>query len=127
MISIDCLILFGLVQCQGSTDDKAVVFHRVISPELSPQIPVSDRDMKTAIHFMISTATIIEELTRDMMKNPAMGTNFKIYQDKIRTYEPTYNGMIESFVDEIFGEFSNRISKKEFLTRLAQSGWKFFD
>jgi len=83
--------------------------------------------MKTAIHFMISTATIIEELTRDMMKNPAMGTNFKIYQDKIRTYEPTYNGMIESFVDEIFGEYSNRISKQEFLTRLSQSGWKFFD
>ena len=33
LISIDCLILFGLIQCKGDMKDKARVLYRIISPE----------------------------------------------------------------------------------------------
>ena len=43
-----------------------------------------------------------------------MGVNWKIYQDRIKKYEPTYEGMLEDFLDNVFGEFSNRASIDHF-------------
>ena len=76
---------------------------------------------------MISIATIFEEMVRDMTKNPTMGVNWKIYQDKIKKYEPTYEGMLEDFLDNVFGEFSNRATQQHFLLSLSQHGWKYFE
>ena len=76
LISIDALILLGCVQCGGIDEQKAEVFHRVVQPEMLSQIPISDNDVREALHFMISTATILEEMTRDMMRRPSMGVNY---------------------------------------------------
>ena len=42
-------------------------------------------------------------------------------------YQPTFDGMIEDFNDEVFGEYTNRISKDEFLSNLANQAWKYFN
>ena len=65
-ISIDALILHALVQCQGTGREKAEVFVRVISPEMQENILVDDEDLRIAVSFMISSATIFEEMTREM-------------------------------------------------------------
>ena len=127
LISIDALILLACVRCRGKSEDKARVFHRVVSPEMAQSIPVTDGDLRTALFFLITTATILEEMVRDMMKNPAMGMNYKVYQDKIKRYAPTYEGMISEFQDVIFGEYANRTNCETFVKTLAQNGWKYFD
>ena len=78
---------------------------------MQSSIPLIDKDLRLALNFMITTATILEEMTRDMIKQPALGLNYQTYQNKIKRYEPTYNGMMEDFYDDIFGEYSNRSSK----------------
>ena len=42
-------------------------------------------------------------------------------------YQPTFDGMIEDFNDEVFGEYTNRISKDEFLSNLSNQAWKYFN
>lgn len=79
MISIDALILLGCFQCGGSDLEKAEVFQRVVSPELHSNLSVSDRDLRTAFHFMISLATVLEEMTREIVRNPTLGINFHFY------------------------------------------------
>ena len=95
------------------------MFHRVVAPEYENMIPVTDKDLKTALHFMISIATILEEMTRDLIEYNGRNFGFQIYQDKINRYKPTYNGMMEDFYDNIFGEYTNRITQEEFRERLT--------
>ena len=112
LISIDALILLALVQCSGSYAQKAEVFYRVISPDMQGTISVTDKDLKMALTFLINISTIFEEMTREMMKQPQMGMNYEIYQQKIRRYKPTYDGMLEDFYDSNFGEYNNRSSRE---------------
>ena len=73
---------------------------------------VDDKDLRTAVHFMISIATIFEEMTRDLARNPSINVDWKIYKQKMLKYEPTYEGMLEDFLDCVFGEYSNRATNK---------------
>ena len=77
---------------------------------MDPYVSVSDKDLRTALNFMFGIVTILEEMTREMIRQPAMGMNFSIYQERILKYSPTYDGMIEDFNDEVFGEYASRIS-----------------
>lgn len=94
---------------------------------MTRQVPITDNDLKTALHFLISTATIVEEVTKEMTKNPTMGVNWRIYQDKVKRFGPTYEGIIEDFLDNVFGEFTRRASADHFVMSLAQHSWKYFE
>ena len=94
---------------------------------MDPYVSVSDKDLRTALNFMFGIVTILEEMTREMIRQPAMGMNFSIYQERILKYSPTYDGMIEDFNDEVFGEYASRISKNEFISNLANQAWKYFN
>ena len=94
---------------------------------MEPFVSVTDKDLRTALNFMFGIVTILEEMTREMIRQPAMGMNFNIYQERILKYGPTYDGMIEDFNDEVFGEYVSRISKNEFISNLANQGWKYFN
>ena len=76
LISLDAIILLACVQCEGSDTDKAEVFLRVVSPEMLDHIVSIDKDLRTAVHFMITISTIFEEMTREISRNPSMGMNF---------------------------------------------------
>ena len=54
----------------------------------------------------MSIATILDEITHNMSINPTMGVNWKVYQDKVKKHEPTYEGMIQDFMKSVFGESS---------------------
>ena len=126
-ISIDALILLACVQCSGSERTKAEVFSRVFAPEMEEYINLNDKDLKVAFHFMISTATMFEEMVRDIAKQPMMGLKSQLYQDRIKKYAPTYDGMTEDFYDSVFGEFALKCTREEFIDKLAAHGWKYFD
>jgi len=63
-ISIDALLLLGCLHCGGFDSQKAQVFHRVIAPELGDTVMLSDKDLRKSMMFMITAATILEEMTR---------------------------------------------------------------
>ena len=94
---------------------------------MSSTISQTDKDLNVAINFLISIASIFEEMTRDLIKNPGMGINYTAYSNKIRKYAPTYEGIVNDFHDSIFGEFSNRATMEEFKIRLTADGWKYFN
>ena len=68
---------------------------------------------------MIVSATILEEMTRDMIANPDVKPNYKAYERKTRKYKPTIDGIIEDFQDTVFGEFYNRRTRQTFIEMLA--------
>ena len=75
---------------------------------------------------MITTATILEEMTRDLIEFPMLKINYKEYETKIKKYEPTFDGMMEDFEDTVFGVHYNRRNKDTFIEMLATEGWKYF-
>ena len=125
-ISVDALLLLGCVHCEGFDSQCSAVFHRIVAPEFDDIISITDRDLQTALRFMIITATILEEMTREMIAHPEVKPNYKVYERKIRKYEPTIDGIIQDFQDTVFGEFLNRRSRDTFIEMLAQEGWKYF-
>ena len=76
---------------------------------------------------MISTATILESMARDISQKGGMSIDYKFYENKIQKYKPTYDGMMDDFYDSIYGEYSNRISKEKFVEKLSEEGWKYFN
>lgn len=94
---------------------------------MQDSIRVSDENLQVALHFMITIATISEELQSEIAKNPEKGINYQAYQDKIHKYLPTYTGMKEDFFDNVFGHFSNKITREDFINNLTVEGWKYFN
>lgn len=43
---------------------------------MQPSILVNDEDIRTALYFMISIATIFEEMTRDMIEAPTLSVDW---------------------------------------------------
>ena len=126
-IVVDALLLYGCVYCQGKHTEKAEVFHRIVAPEFSDIISIADKDLKTAFLFMISLATVIEQMVREYISNPEMKINYKIYQDKIKKYKPTLDAMLDEFEESIFGIHFNRRNRDTFIETLGCNGWKYFE
>lgn len=124
--SVDAIILLGCVHCAGFDSEKAAVFHRVIVPIYDNAVWYNNKDMRKSLMFMMKAATIFEEMTRDMMETPMKPLDNKRYERKLKKYEPTYEGIVDHFVDSVFGEFYNRRSREDFIDRLTMDGWKYF-
>lgn len=78
-IVVDALLLYGCVYCQGRHVEKAAVFHRIVAPEFSDIISITDKDLKTAFVFMISLATVIEQMILEYISDPEIKINYKFY------------------------------------------------
>ena len=87
------------------------MFHRVVAPEYSSIITITDKDLETALRFMITATTIMEEMTNDIRADPSADVDYKLYARKIKRYEPTFQAMMDDFEDTIFGLFYNRRNK----------------
>lgn len=70
-ISVDALLLLGCLHCGGFDTEKAQVFHRVVAPEYEDLVLVADRDLQKSMMFMISAATILEQMTREIIEHPS--------------------------------------------------------
>ena len=76
-------------------------------------------------------ATVLEEMTQDLVESTTMYGHIYVfyakYEDKIRRHLQTYDKVFQSFLDEMFGEFNNRVSKRDFMANLGSEGWKYFN
>ena len=88
-ISVDALLLLGCLHCSGLDSEKAQVFHRVVAPELDDMVMLSDKDLRKSMYFMITLATILEQMTREIIEDPHSEVDYSTYQHKIEKYQPT--------------------------------------
>ena len=98
----------------------------MVAPEYTSIVTITDKDLETAIRFLVTIATILEEMTLDMIENPTADVDYKLYARKIKRYEPTFKAMMDDFENTIFGYFYNRRNKEQFIEMLATEGWKYF-
>lgn len=89
-ISLDALILLGCLHCGGYDSQKAEVFHRIIAPEYESIVKITDKDLKSAMYFMITAATIVEGMIRDLVESPRLKVNFSHYEKLVAKYRPTF-------------------------------------
>ena len=123
-VSTEAIILYGCINCVGFEIEKAHAFHRVIAPEYNKNVQIQDSDLRTAFFFLVTCVTVIEEMTRDFSAGREI--DYEIYEDKVEKYKPTFEGMLEDFQDELFGEYGNSVDGKQLDERLSQVGWKYF-
>ena len=132
-ISINSLLLLGILRCAGSYKSKAEVFSRVVQPEGQSRIQIVDRDIMTAIYFLTSMATILQEMQNNWVVNedqrslPIEDTDFESYERKMFEYGLVFEQVLEEFKFDIFGEYANSCSIEEWQYRLSTCGWKYFD
>ena len=88
-ISVDALVLLGCLHCGGLDSEKAQVFHRVVAPEFDEMVMVADKDLRKSMYFMIIAATILEQMTREIIEDPHSEVDYSTYQHKIEKYQPT--------------------------------------
>ena len=67
---MDALLLFGCLHCSGFDSEKAAVFHRVIAPEFDEMVYIKDKDLRKSMLFLITAATILEQMICEMMEKP---------------------------------------------------------
>ena len=94
-ISINALILIGILNCSGSDTQNAEVFFRVVQPEMHERILVVDKDIRMSIFFMANMATILQQMQSHMKtvskkarrggdNKPRMEQfDFSVYHDKM--------------------------------------------
>ena len=78
-ISVDALLLLGCLHCGGLDSEKAQVFHRVVAPELDDMVMLSDKDLRKSMYFMIICATILEQMTREIIEDPHAEVDYDGY------------------------------------------------
>ena len=89
-------------------------------------VTIMDRDLKAALRFMITIATILEEMIRDFIEFPDRKVNYEKYQKRIKKYRPTFDGIMTDFEDSVFGIFYNSRMKETFIRIMSNQGWKYF-
>ena len=71
-ISVDALLLLGCLHCNGLDSDKAEVFTRIVAPEYDNLVLLVDKDLRMSMMFLITSATILEQMIRDLITNPGL-------------------------------------------------------
>ena len=86
MISVDALMLAGLLQCSGSNMQKANCFFLIVCPTFEPMISLQDKDLRTALNFMVTISTVIEEMTQDLVRSHDVHVDYSRYMKKVERH-----------------------------------------
>jgi hypothetical protein len=116
-MNIQYLMLFGLLYCSGSNEEKSMVFYDVLQDGLQEVISASDKDLKDCFGRLIEMASSVihewsqefgDEDVKDSGINPVFGTSSsKDWKNAISEIE-------EEFLDQVF-DVQSRIKREEFI------------
>ena len=82
---------------------------------MRPRVVVNDKDTRLALFFITLLATILDLMKKDMMRRKKKGKSmenfdFEYYENKMYAYESVYDSIIDAFINDVFGLYSNSIS-----------------
>ena len=85
-----------------------------------------------AVFFLTNASTILLYMTSKEVRENLQGeeskqSSNKFLKEKMSEYEVVYQSIIDSFTLDMFGEFSNSVTRAAFRESLATDGWKYFD
>ncbi len=116
-MSIQYLLLLGLLYCQGSAIDKAKVLYDVLQDGLQDSIAANDKDLKDCFGRLVEmgTANIHRWATHLLPNNPS-GANddFEKNDDNKRKWKEAIVNIQEKFLDEVF-DVNSKIPREDFL------------
>ena len=96
-ISINAIILLGIVNCDGSDADKGEVFYRVVQPAMLPRIFITNQDIRMALFFITNLATILlymrAKVSRDGSENPR-AFDIEFFKKKMASYEVVFEAVL---------------------------------
>ena len=52
---------------------------------------------------------------------------YEKYDAKIKRHAGAYEMVYQSFTDEVFGNYNNRVTRRDFIANLGSEGWKYFN
>ena len=99
----------------------------MMAQPILPTISIGNKDLKKAFIFMVILATVIEDMSNDIQNNHEINVDYQKYQDRAEQDRLVYEKLFDDFIDELFGEFDNRIKKEKFIANLDDAAWKYFD
>ena len=99
---------------------------------MCPRVVANDKDTRMALFFITLLATILDLMKKDMLQQKKKGRtmekfDFEYYEKKMYSYESVYDAIIDAFINDVYGLYSNSISSGDFKDCLIADGWKYFD
>lgn len=129
-LSIQYLLLFGLLYCQGTNDDKAKVFYDVLQDGLQDTISAKDKDIQDCFGRMIEIATAwihkwSQELGEADVKDKDVVPSLNKTDDNAEKWSAAIETIQEKFLDDVF-DVHSKMDRKDFIKQVAtKQAWLF--
>jgi hypothetical protein len=124
-IRVKALLLLGILYCKGDAQLKATAFYDVIQGDLKEEIPNNDGDLRELYPLVLQLATSYISYWAYVHSGK------RVHQEDVDKYEEdmkeVYEAIHENLIDDIFGEHASKITRHEFIHKLAGEHSKYLD
>ena len=121
-MNIQYLMLFGLLYCQGSNEEKSKVFYDVLQDGLQDVISASDKDLKDCFGRLIEMASsVIHEWSQDFGDDEvkSAGIDQVFGNSSSNDLKRAIEEIEEEFLDQVF-DVQSRIKREEFIKEVSK-------
>jgi hypothetical protein len=121
-MSIQYLLLLGVLYCSGSNEEKSRVFYDILQDGLQDSISANDKDIKSCFGRLIEMPTANLHRWCSDFGDPDMlfGTIEEFNKDKYkRQWKEVIEAIQEKFLDDVF-DVNSKIPREDFIKLVAQ-------
>eukprot|EP00347_Sterkiella_histriomuscorum_P018693 403344536 len=124
-MSIQYLLLFGLLYCQGTPEEKSSCLYDILQDGLQEQISANDKDLKDCFWRLLELASVqihkwSQEVGDEEVKNVGIEQiNMRDSQLEKERWDQVYENIQEKFLDQIF-DIHSRIKREEFIQAVVK-------
>jgi len=119
---IQYLLLFGLLYCTGSNEEKAKVFYDVLQDGLQETISANDKDLKDCFGRLIEMGTSNIHKWAKLYGNKSNKGVVEIFEkndSQVKEWKKVIEIIKEKFLDDVF-DVSSKIERKEFIMKVSK-------
>jgi hypothetical protein len=98
MLSVQKLMILGILWCEGDDQEKAVQFFELLQGRQDSRIAANDKDFKPNLYMLFDFATEIVFENEHLI----MGTSRSVTKRQTKKAKEQYEEFAEEFLDEVF-------------------------
>ena len=123
-LSVEKLIILGVMMCGGSDDMKARVLYDAVQDDMQAHISAGDKDFKRIFKTIILVSCyVLPKFYRTEMSKHSVTDHFPIVGTE--EYEQVVDEFKEDFFDEVY-ENESILTREKFLTKVSiEANWIF--
>ncbi|CDW79357.1 UNKNOWN [Stylonychia lemnae] len=123
-MNVQYLMLFGLLYCQGSNDEKAQVLYDIFQDGLQELISANDKDIKDCFWRLLDMAShVIHKWSQDFgdeeVKQSGIEKLFAKNEDDLDQWKQVVETIQEQFLDTVF-DIHSKIKREEFILTVSK-------